>query len=164
MSFKQLLDYTKLPQELWIHLTFEKIFDNNQKINFFPIVFQQNKASRSTQILLFDVTKMAMVRQTSILQNVESKQYLVSNPFGFAKFTITRTADIFTEKNVGQNTKYQISCGIQLKEPGFVAHNPFAKQEKEAKCTVELQEFFVRHRTRGTNHIKLIGRKQMFLS
>jgi hypothetical protein len=127
MSFKHLLDYAKQPQEHWIHLTFERIIDNYQKMNFFPIIFQQLKANRCTQLLLFDATKMQIVRQTSILQNVESKKYLVLNPFGFAKFTITRTSDVFNEKNVGQNTKYQISCGIQLKEPGFVAHNPFAK-------------------------------------
>jgi hypothetical protein len=51
-----------------------------------------------------------------------------------------------------------------LKEPGFVSHNPFAKQANDVKTTVELQEFLVKFRTRGTNHIKLIGRKQMFLS
>jgi len=38
---------------------------------------------------------MAIVRMTSVLQNVESKKALLMNDFGFAKFTITRTSDVF---------------------------------------------------------------------
>jgi len=107
---------------------------------------------------------MAIVRSTSVLQNLESRQYLITNPFGFAKFTITRTSDVFQEKKAGYNTKYQLSVGCLLKDPGFVAHNPFAKQENPAKCTVELQEYLVKFRHHATSHIKLIGRKQMLLS
>lgn len=106
-----------------------------------------------------------MIRQTSVLQNLESKNSLLRNPFGFAKFTITRTSDVFAEKkNAGFNTKYQISSSTLLKEPGFIAHNPFSKQAEEAKCTVDLQEYFVKYAPRGTNHIKLMSKKQMFLS
>lgn len=108
---------------------------------------------------------MEIVRQTSVLQNVESKNSLLRNPFGFAKFTITRTSDVFTEKKKdGFNTKYQISSSTLLKEPGFVAHNPFSKQAEEAKCTVDLQEYFVKYTFNGTSHIKLMSKKQMFLS
>ena len=40
MTFAKLKEMQKQPQNDHIHLTFEKIFDNKERLNFFPIIFQ----------------------------------------------------------------------------------------------------------------------------
>jgi len=96
MTFKQLIDFQKENTQTWlINLGFEKCLDMRSSIDFLPIIYQERSAIRTHHLLIFDIEKMRVVRQTSIISNLSVRNHLRKSCAGFGEYTITRTSDAF---------------------------------------------------------------------
>ena len=98
MTFKELIDMQKEEQTWNINLTFELCYDNRSNINFIPFIYQEKKSLMTHHLCVFDIEKMRVVKHFAINPVKFSRRFLRYNEYGFAIYTLTRTSDVFTNR------------------------------------------------------------------
>ena len=164
MTFKDLIEFQKEPQNNYVHLTFETLYDMQAQIQFIPFIYQDRKIKESHSLLVFDVEQMRVVQKSCINSNLELRKYIRKTEAGFSCYTLTRTSEVFNQKQgfftthanpIFQIAKYQVSG--QYFVQNFESANPGA-------CTLELTEYCIKFSNYEKNIIQMIGRKQLLLS
>jgi hypothetical protein len=89
----------ELHQESFIHLTFEKVFDNKAQIEFIPFIFQVKNDLRSNNLLLLDIERMRVAHQVCVNSNLEVRKFIKTSKAGFVDYTLTRTSDVYEQKS-----------------------------------------------------------------
>jgi len=127
--------------------------------------------------LVFDIEKMQVVRHTSVLSDMSIRPFLRKSLAGFVEYTLTRTSEVFVQKgrffdsagDLEEIAKYQISTQYFL--PSAMPKNSEDDELEEAllrsnpaACFLELTEYCVYFSPDETNRIRLIGRKNMYVS
>jgi len=92
------------------------------------------------------------------------RKYIRKSETGFSTYTLTRTSEVFNQKQgfftthsnpISQIVKYQVSGQYYVQN---------FEQENPAKCTLELNEYCVKFSNYEKNQIQLMSRKQLLLS
>ena len=113
-------------------------------IEFIPFIYQDRNNQASHNLLVLDLEKMQVVQKTCINSNLEMRKYIRKTETGFSCYTLTRTSEVFNQKQgfftthacpISQIVKYQVSG--QYFVQNFESENP-------AKCTLELSEYVVK--------------------
>jgi hypothetical protein len=90
------------------------MFDNQAQLQFIPFIYQDKKAKKSVEggfgdvnskkkvevqsLMVFDIDEMKVVQKTSISSNLEIRKHIRRTETGFCCFTLTRTSEMFTQK------------------------------------------------------------------
>lgn len=107
---------------------------------------------------------MKVVQKSCINSNLELRKYIRKTEAGFSCYTLTRTSEVFNQKQgfftthanpIFQIAKYQVSG--QYFVQNYESANPGA-------CTLELTEYCIKFSNYEKNIIQMIGRKQLLLS
>lgn len=112
MTFKDLIQFQSdsSNKQGWnLNLGFEKCFDNKSHIDFIPIIYQIRNNTQSHHLIVFDIARMEVIRHGSILSNMNVRSHLRISEAGFGEYTLTRTSDIFNQK---QSFFTSHSCGL----------------------------------------------------
>lgn len=74
ITFGDLCDIQKKPQDGQVHLTFEKVYDNRSNLRFIPLIYQSKNTSDTAHFLVYDTEKEQIVRHSSILSSLELRE------------------------------------------------------------------------------------------
>lgn len=133
-------------------------------IEFIPFIYQDRKNQDSHSLLILDIEKMQVIQKSCINSNLEMRKYIRKSEAGFSCYTLTRTSEVFNQKQgfftthanpIYQIAKYQVSGQYYVQN--FENENP-------AACTLELSEYCIKFSNYEKNQIQLMGRKQLLLS
>jgi hypothetical protein len=96
MTFKDLLDLQASEhQDYLINLTFEKIVDMKNYMEFIPLIYQEKSSVTTHHLVMFDIHKMRVVKHQNINSSMALRNRLRLTTTGFAEYTLTRTSDVF---------------------------------------------------------------------
>mmetsp|Transcript_38034 Transcript_38034/g.58063 ORF Transcript_38034/g.58063 Transcript_38034/m.58063 type:complete len:140 (-) Transcript_38034:2658-3077(-) len=98
MSFEDLINLQKEPQEEFVHLTFELVQDNKTALEFVPVIYQLRGDIHSNYLLMFDAEHMHVVYKTCVNSNLAIRSYIKKSDAGFMSYTLTRTAELYDQK------------------------------------------------------------------
>lgn len=98
MTFKDLIDLQKQPQPWLVNLGFEKCMDSRTLLDFVPLIYQERSSQETHHLIVFDVNRMQVSRHYSLLSNLGFRNRLRKTAAGFGVYTLTRTSDIFNQK------------------------------------------------------------------
>lgn len=101
-KFRELLDQQRdqkgtNKQNHHIHLTFETLYDNRTPIDFLPFIYQEKRSLATHHLLLLDINSMQIFGSECINSSLEIRKWLRKSEAGFAKYTLTRTSDLFNQ-------------------------------------------------------------------
>jgi hypothetical protein len=181
MTYKDLLDRQSMTHQDWlVNLTFEKVMDLKDNIDFLPIIYQEKAGYKSHHLIIFDLHKMRVVKHQNLLSNMSIRSRLRVSTTGFGLYSLTRTSevyntnsDLFTIHSCGgqppstQDVKYQISAqyyNTDIELPENYDDQDEALGLNPAQGFIELREFSVRYNCCENNSIKFVGMKYILPS
>ena len=182
MTYGDLIQMQKGPQQWLINLIFEKCVDMRPNVDFVPFVYQEKSGAKTHKLCVFDIHKMKVIKHVSIISNIGLRNHLRKSPAGFGTYTLTRTSEVYNQKEGmftmhscgSENTstqiiKYQVSAQYYLSNVVLPEeYNEHDEKHKyyvnPAQCTLELTEWGINYNCCNNTKIKLIGKKQMYLS
>lgn len=57
MTFRELIELQKQPQNWLVKLGFEKCMDNRTQLDFVPLIYQERSTNESHHLVVYDVNK-----------------------------------------------------------------------------------------------------------
>jgi len=175
----EMVEMQKHPQRSSVHLTFQICQDSRNQVDFVPMIYQEKKTIATHSFCIFNPESMTVVKSDCILPAMHLRPYLRKNEAEFTNYYLTRTSDVHDQKfgffathahrtdnnflPSHQITKFQIATQYFLPQEGDEEEG-FDYTHKPGMSTIEMNDYLVEFHCCGFNKVKLVGRKQMYLS